>query len=287
MKRRFEEILEECLSAQLEGRRSVEESLSLYPSLSLELAPLLRTAANVSHAFEALDPPSYLQERGRFQFLAASSERRRAREIARGVRGFNRSRSPWDFRHWGLLGSGIAAAFALLVAGGIILAGGNGGENGDGRSAAGNQNTPAASSPAPDFVASFEAFNDQLARLKSLNGRIAPEDIIAAREATERLADSEPPDDEARQGVEQALNEQYALSLEVDALQDLASVTESAANDLGVPIATPTLAPTDVATPAPTEVATPTPLQATPSPTPSEPPPTPAATPPPEPQVPF
>ena len=43
--RSLEEILEECLSAYLEGRRGIDESLSLYPSLADELEPLLRTAA--------------------------------------------------------------------------------------------------------------------------------------------------------------------------------------------------------------------------------------------------
>ena len=295
MKRRFEEILEECLSAQLEGRRSVEESLSLYPSLSPELAPLLRTAANVSHAYEALNPPSYLHERGRLRFLAASSERRRAREIARGVWGFNRSRTSWNFRHWGLLGSGIAAAFALLVAGGILLINGGGGDN-SGGSAAGNQNTPAASSPSSDFVTSFDAFNKQLERLKSLKasqGQIAPEVIEALRQAKTRLAESGQPPDDARQAVEQALNEQYALSLELgenapqetqDALQDLASVTQKAGNDLDIPISSPTpteppaATATPVETPAPTDRPTPTvPPSETPAPTEA---PTPTPTPP-------
>ena len=77
--RRFEEVLEECLAAQLEGRRTIEESLSLYPSLASELEPLLRAAAVLTDTFERSSPPWYLLERGRDRFLIAAANRARAR----------------------------------------------------------------------------------------------------------------------------------------------------------------------------------------------------------------
>lgn len=290
MKKRFEEILEECLTAQLEGRRSVEQSLSQYPSMAPALEPLLRTAAGVSYAFEALDPPPYLQERGRLRFLTAASERRRAREIASGVRGFERSRSSWNFRHWGLLGSGAAAVFAILAAGGVLLAGG-GGSDGGGQ-VVGNKSTPTAAAPASDdFVANFNDFTDTLNRLKQTvlaDGRIAPEDIAALRDATSRLAQSGQPPYDDRQAVEDALIQQVdvltGLSDDGYAVQDILSVITKAANDWDIPIfaatSTPTDQPVDTATPTPgTPEATdaPTPTGAptdTPAPT-AEPTPTP------------
>jgi hypothetical protein len=161
---------------------------------------------------------------------------------------------------------------------------------------AGNQNTPAASSPSSDFVTSFDAFNKQLERLKFLKasqGRIAPEDIEALREATRHLAESGRPPDDARKAVEQALSDQYALATELsqdappethDALQDLASVTQKAGNDLGILISSPTpteppaATATPVETPAPTDTPTPTaPPSETPAPTEA---PTPTPTPP-------
>lgn len=292
MKRRFEEILEECLAAHLEGRRSVEESLSLYPALAPDLEPLLRTAADVSYAFEALNPPSYIQERGRLRFVAAASERRRAREIANGVWGFNRSRAPWNFRHWGLLGSGIAAAAALLIAGGILFLGDGGG--GRGPQGAGNLGTPSPAAGQADFVANFETFKDTLDRIreKARRGEVSPSDIAELRNVTSLLGESGQLADPAKKKeVEQALTDQLVLATQLsespppgteDELQELASVTQKAANDLGIELPAPSPSPepaaTDTPTPDPVSSATPapTPRTETPAPTPA---PTPTATP--------
>lgn len=274
MKKRFEEILEECLTAQLEGRRTVEQSLSQYPSMAAALEPLLRTAAGVSHAFESLDPPLYMQERGRLRFLSAASERRRAREIASGVRGFERSRSSWNFRHWGLLGSGVAAAFALLAAGGVLLAGG--GSSDDGGQSVGSKSTPTASAPASDFVANLDEFRIHLDAVtqKANNGSVTPADIQTLRVATEKLAKAGAPPDDARQAVEDALNEQYVLLTSLsddvppeqrDAVQEVLSVTTKAANDWEIPIFTATSTPTPLPTDEPVDTATPDP--GTPEPT--------------------
>jgi hypothetical protein len=285
MKRRFEEILEECLSAQLEGRRSVEDSLSLYPSVAPDLEPLLRTAANISYAYEGLNPPAYLLERGRLRFVGAASERRRAREIARGVWGFGRTRMPWNIRHWGMLGSGVAAACALVLIGAVLFM--SGGSNGGGPAVQGP-------TPAPQFTANLKELVDQLnhVKLKALQGTVTSEDIKALQRATEALADSgQPPDDNAREAAEQVLNDQYATAFELiqsaspeqaGDYQEVLSVTQKAANTLDVDLSTPTPVATDepaaTGTPVETPTDTPTPTgQATETPAPTE---TPTPTPP-------
>src|SRR3972149_6828245 len=59
----FEEIFEECLSALLEGRRGIEESLSLYPAWRGRLEPLLRAAEEIAGGLD-VSPPPYTRERG-------------------------------------------------------------------------------------------------------------------------------------------------------------------------------------------------------------------------------
>src|SRR3972149_7199183 len=82
--REFESIFEECLSAHLEGRRSLGESLSLYPSLADELEPLLRTATEVADTLGYYGPSREFQEEVRQRFLAAAAARRRERLGAGG-----------------------------------------------------------------------------------------------------------------------------------------------------------------------------------------------------------
>lgn len=76
----FEEILEECLSALLEGRRGVDESLSLYPAWRGRLEPLLRAAEEMAAAFDQTPPPQ-ARERGLQRFLEGARTRRRLRAI--------------------------------------------------------------------------------------------------------------------------------------------------------------------------------------------------------------
>jgi hypothetical protein len=79
--RRHEEIFEECLSALLENRRSIDESLSLYPSLADHLEPLLRAALEVSNSLEFPLPPAEFEEESRRRFLALASTRTRERAL--------------------------------------------------------------------------------------------------------------------------------------------------------------------------------------------------------------
>jgi hypothetical protein len=76
----FEDIFEECLSALLEGRRSIEESLSLYPAWRGRLEPLLRAAEEVSAGLDVA-PSLNVKDRGLQRFLDSARARRRLRQM--------------------------------------------------------------------------------------------------------------------------------------------------------------------------------------------------------------
>lgn len=79
-KSEFEDIFEECLSALLEGRRSIEESLSRYPAWRGRLEPLLRAAEEIAAGLNEVPPPQ-VKERGLQRFLEAARMRRRLQRI--------------------------------------------------------------------------------------------------------------------------------------------------------------------------------------------------------------
>jgi hypothetical protein len=118
MKRRFEEILEECLSAQSEGGVLLRRACRFTPAWP-EPGHLRTAATSPTHL--SLNPPAYLLERGRFRFIAASSERRLAREIARGVGALDGRACP-GAPHWGC--SARLRRPAPVIAGAIVLIGG-------------------------------------------------------------------------------------------------------------------------------------------------------------------
>jgi hypothetical protein len=112
----FEEILEDCLSALLEGRRTIEESLSLYPAWRGRLEPLLRAARDIAAGLDEIPPP-YSRERGLQRFLDAARVRRRLRQIlpTQGVA------TPWY--RWAPVGlSAVAVVIALALSGATLLA---------------------------------------------------------------------------------------------------------------------------------------------------------------------
>jgi hypothetical protein len=277
MKRKFEEILEECLSAHLEGRRSFEESLSLYPSLAAELEPLLRTAASVSDSFRDHSPSPYRQEVGRQRFLTAAS----ARALTSRINGFDRSRSGWGVRQWGLLGAAAAAAVTVVLLAGLSI-GGDGGSS----TTVGNVPTPAPSASArPEFVASIKDAQAHLNRLKDKTAqgqRIGAEDIQALAEKTEKLAE-QAVNEESKAQLQQVIQQQIVLLHQIaesppagqdGPVRNVLSLTEDLAKKWGIPIfttgatpasGTPTPTPTSppVGTPIPVPTAEPT---ATPAP---------------------
>lgn len=99
----FEEILEECLSALLEGRRSIEESLSLYPAWRGYLEPLLRSAQRISEDLDQAPSP-YAKQRALERFLEAARVRRRFRQQVPVRRSW-----PW----WRWAPAGLAAVLAI------------------------------------------------------------------------------------------------------------------------------------------------------------------------------
>lgn len=107
----FEEIFDECLSALLEGRRTIEESLSLYPAWRGRLEPLLRAAEETASAYDQ-PPPPYARERGLQRFLEAARTRRRLRQLLP-----SRPSAPWW--SWAPLGAAavvVIGALAFLTA---------------------------------------------------------------------------------------------------------------------------------------------------------------------------
>ncbi len=110
-----DEIFEDCLSALLEGRRTVAQSLALYPGLANHLGPLLETAAGVSEDLrhQAL-PKTEVQEQIRQRLMA--SKRAPQRNSAGSV--------PWLDRRWAFLGSALVVVVAslLLVVVSLIVA---------------------------------------------------------------------------------------------------------------------------------------------------------------------
>jgi len=102
----FEDIFEECLSALLEGRRSIEESLSLYPAWRGRLEPLLRAAEEIAGGLDA-SPPPYTRERGLQRFLDSARARRRLRQILPP----QAVATPW----WRWASTGLAAVIAIGV----------------------------------------------------------------------------------------------------------------------------------------------------------------------------
>jgi hypothetical protein len=129
--KRLEDILEECIDAGVEGRRTVEQSLSLYPADAAELEPLLRAALQISDQFQAYAPAPTLQQRGLHRFLAAANDRRRVRQLTSSI-----ERRGWLaglFRNSALGGLAAAAAVVVVtvaVAGGILLSGGSDNDGG-------------------------------------------------------------------------------------------------------------------------------------------------------------
>ena len=120
--RRLEEALDECLSAYLDGRRTVEESLSLYPALRDQLEPLLRTVVEVAGAYDESSPPAYLQERVRHKFLSSASVRRRAQAITKNL-GFSRplARRGGAGRRWVVLAAALVGTLTAVAIGAAIL----------------------------------------------------------------------------------------------------------------------------------------------------------------------
>jgi hypothetical protein len=264
--RRLEEILEECLSAYLDGRRSVEESLSLYPFYASELEPMLRTATGISYALNSYSPPLHVQQRGLQRFLSDARARRNLKALKVGSVQPSRFAITWQKYRLGFAGAAMAVVILAAAVGGTAILGG---DDGSGNIAFKTDSaTPAVLTNLQQEVSTIRSL--------SASQSLTAEDIVRLRAATEALENA--PDSEidaARESIEQALNDANALVTEIIATQDpaLAQPAQDAqdtirdvASGLEVVLVSPTPV-ADTATPEPTTEPTITPTEE-PTPTP-------------------
>ncbi|MEE8369136.1 MAG: hypothetical protein V3S00_00040 [Dehalococcoidia bacterium] len=310
--RTLEEILEECLSAYRDGRRGLEESLSLYPGMAEELESLLRITLEIDAGVRYWAPPEQLQEQVRQRFLAAAAKRRRERVTSERPSGWR-----WGFSLSRSFAAGTAAATLAVVAltlGAIALLGdSDDGSNGvlveilpSSTSAATPTPTAGAGDVGPavtetprggvviGLASQVEQARADLTVLEAVveSGEpIQSEEIGALAETTREIAAQldEALDEGDKEALVAVISDEFALLSSLDEsdlsegdLEDVKAVlalTEEIANKLGIPLIMPTpvpeLTPTPEPTPSPAPEATPTP---TPAPT-EAPDPTPTPTP--------
>ncbi|TMG03590.1 MAG: hypothetical protein E6I09_07150 [Chloroflexi bacterium] len=204
--RRLDEVLDECLSAYLEGRRSVDESLSLYPALRHELEPLLWTAVEVADTFNQSSPPEHVEERGRQEFLTSASVRQRAKLLTYDLN-FAQRLGELARRPRRLL---IVAAFVIgLAVAGTIAS----------RLELSSDETSeeAASVPSPltPAVGGLRDAQQQLWRRANQGVDVSPEMIRALARTTtvldSQVGDFSALDSQARLELERAIADQYLL----------------------------------------------------------------------------
>ncbi|MDO8612390.1 MAG: hypothetical protein Q7R32_06155 [Dehalococcoidia bacterium] len=280
----FEDIFEECLSALLEGRRSIEESLSLYPAWRGRLEPLLRAAEEIAGGLDATPSP-YAKERGLQRFLDSARARRRLRQMLAP----QAVATPW----WRWASTGLAAVVAIggLAFMSATLMADDGQALGESVSVSVRPYTPRSVEPAPpaseqtplqrvqEQVAALEESvrqgqpvgDGQLEELQKANNELAAdlggpgEMALVERVAAVSIASKQ-------YGLLQKLQEQpaghSALAVQ-ESLEAAAGVLEMLGTTVTPPAGTPTPEPTASPTPVPSPQpsATPGPGE-TPSPSP-------------------
>ncbi len=284
-RKRFEDILDECISAYLAGDRSIEDSLFLYSQYARELEPLLRAAADTAAALNELKPPSHTEERIRQHILRAASERAAARALTSQISGFGRRRRS-ALSVWAVALPAVAATTAVALVVGLLAAGGTF-DGGSGR----ERSSVVSVSERPDFAANLTNARRHLDEMQDkarTGGTIAPSEIEALTGATRRLAEttesSPPMADDDQEALESIVEEQLVLlgrlsatarDEDSDEIEIAWSVTISLAAAAGIPLNEPTatVSPGPSASPAASPTATPrvepTPLHSpTPSPSP-------------------
>jgi hypothetical protein len=260
--RRLEEAFEECVTAYLEGRRSVEESLSLYPAFADELAPLLRTAVRLSDSFQKVAPPARMQERGLQRFLADARARRRLRELTAGSR-----KQSWLAGFWGqhrLAFGGAAvlvAVLAIAVGSAAMLTGGGS----DSKNTALNvSSSPTPVRPTPEAVANIQTQISIMQGQRDRGERVTAENLSLLSDATSKLTQFE-----VQQSISQVQDVLQAASSLVTNIaasqpevapqaQQTQDTIRNVASSLGVniPSTTPPPAGTPAVTAQPTSIPT-------------------------------
>jgi hypothetical protein len=205
--KRLDEVLDDCLSAYLEDRRSIEESLSLYPALRPELEPLLRTAVEVADTFRESSPPESVEERGRQEFLTSASVRQRAKLLTYDLNFAQRVRGAAGRRRRLL----IVAALAIgLAAAGTVAAKLETSSSNSSQEAA-----LVAPSPLTPKVGDLRDAQQQLWRRANQGVDVSPE-MIRALSKTTTVLDSQVGefsalDSQARVELERAIADQFLL----------------------------------------------------------------------------
>ena len=289
---RLQEVLDESLSAYLDGTRTIEESLSLYPDVRDELEPLLRTAIELAEAFREPPHPPHLQERGRQDFLNSASVRRRVRQLTQDVN-FSRRLARAAL---GRPQAGLIAVFVLIFAA-VATAVTAFDSLRDEQMEAGFIPSPV--SPAiSDLRQTQELLRDQVTNQALGEQDVSPEFFRELAERTRELdvqiGEFDALDEESRRELQKAIGNQARLLRQMVDSQPAANLapaayqvlglTEQLADEWGVdlpetPVATvaaslaaePTQAATGGTTPSPgaSASATPTPLSPTTTPPPS------------------
>ena len=294
-RRRLEDIVEECLSAYLEGQRSVEESLSLYPGFAEELEPLLRTAAEVARGTHYCGPPEEVQEQAYGRFLTAAQGRER-KPTAR----------PESWR-WGLAAAAASVVIVALALASMTLLRDSGSEPPTGVRVGllTPLPTPAGTGAVADLTPHLEKARTKLTELRTTVDQGGPiQDVITELKATTseiatQLKTPSALDEAEKKELVSVISEQYNLlsSLvgghgangEFEEVKFTLGLTEEIARKLGLTLPELTPAPKPTVTPGPTPAPTPTPeptATPTPEPTPT-PTPTPEPTPTPKPPGPI
>ena len=264
--KKLNEILEECIEAGIAGRRSLKQSLALYPAQAEELEPLLRTALSISDSFQSYTPPAAVEQRVRSRFLADAAARRNLRHLEGSFE--NRGWLAGLFRKPIFGGFAAAAAVAIAVvaitAGSIDL----GGSEGD----------PLGGTVVLDLREQVDSVNDkidssgqyesadleELSRLFTLLKSSSDEDIQASAGELEAIL----PDTlhllASASGDAPGIAEDQAVIDAIDtSVRDIAAIA-------GVELPGPAV-PDDSPTPTPTNSAEPTDTPAGPTDTPAEP----------------
>jgi hypothetical protein len=266
--RRLEEIFEECVTAYLEGRRSIEESLSLYPSFAAELAPLLRTAVRLSDGFQKVSPPARAQERGLQRFLA-NERAHRLRELTAGSR-----RQSWLGGFWGQHRLGFAGATALVavlaiaVGSAIMLTNGGGGSG----SSAFQTAAPGSAPGTPQAVLNIQTQIGSMNDKRDRGQPVTPRDLSLLSDATSKLTNApDVPGDQAQLVLQAASSLVTNIAASQPEVAPQAERTQNTirnvASSLGVDL--PSTTPVSNGTPAATVQATPVPTSASPTPEPT------------------
>lgn len=228
--RRLDEVLDECLSAYLERRRTIEESLSLYPDLRTQLEPLLRTALEVTGALAEPSPPHHIEERGRQKFLDSASVRRQAEALTGDLHLSRRlARAAWGRPQIAFLGAVFVLTFVAVAITVATL------DSSSGNSPPQAGFLPATVTPA---VGDLRQAQEQLRTQTLAGGEVSPAVIRELADQTagleSRVGEFSTLDSQSQLELQRVLGYQYLLLHMIVDAQPTAGVAPQARRALGL-----------------------------------------------------